>query len=175
MDQKPREGFLRAGREEKAEVKQNEPVRPSDFAEKTEISIGGLGDKRAAEEADKALDVAHEDEDRKDEPPFMKRMRVKFEEAPDKGESKKEDEPADSEAQDEPEEARPAWVIRDPGEPTAKEIEQHRMTGHIPFRIWCPYCLAAQAKERAHFKSGPREDDDNGIPQLGLDYGVLFI
>ena len=81
---------------------------------------------------------------------------MKYENARDKAEETKEDEPAEDDEQDDPDEARPAWAIRDPGEPTAKEIEQHRMTGHIQFRIWCPYCLASQGKERAHLKAAEK-------------------
>ena len=157
---------MRAG-QEKEIIQQNEPVRPREIAEKMNVGIGGLEDKRAAEEADEALEAAYKDEDEKVKRPFWKRTRLRYEQ----DEPAEGDEPAEDDEQDDPDEARPAWAIRDPGEPTAKEIEQHRMTGHIPFRIWCPYCLAAQAKERAHFKSSPPDDGDNGIPQFGLDYG----
>ena len=48
------------------------------------------------------------------------------------------------------------------------------MRNHVPFRNWCPYCLAAKAKERGHFSKGsvPEEEDD-GIPRFGLDYGFF--
>ena len=37
----------------------------------------------------------------------------------------------------ESEEARPPEVLRDPGAPTFKEMEEHNTT-HLPFRSWCP-------------------------------------
>ena len=37
------------------------------------------------------------------------------------------------------EEAAPKKTLRDPGEPTKQEWEEHRVD-HIPYRSWCPYC-----------------------------------
>jgi len=31
-------------------------------------------------------------------------------------------------------------ILRDPGEPTAAEWEEHRID-HYPFRSWCPFCV----------------------------------
>ena len=35
--------------------------------------------------------------------------------------------------------------------PTAAEIEQHMAT-HIPFREWCPHCVAGKSKIDPHLK-----------------------
>jgi hypothetical protein len=44
-----------------------------------------------------------------------------------------------------PREGREAKVMRDPGAPTQSEIYKHNMT-HVPFRSWCPACVAGMAK-----------------------------
>lgn len=41
------------------------------------------------------------------------------------------------------EEVKKAVVMRRPYTPTQKEIEEH-MPLHIPFRAWCPHCVARQ-------------------------------
>ena len=38
------------------------------------------------------------------------------------------------------EEAAPKKTLRDPGEPTKQEWDEHRVD-HIPYRSWCPYCV----------------------------------
>ena len=37
-------------------------------------------------------------------------------------------------------------AVRAPVQPTKQEIDEHYMT-HLPFRDWCPVCVAARAKE----------------------------
>ena len=74
---------MRAGQERETEVNQNEPVRPIEFVEERKVAIGGLVDKRAAEEADEALAAAYRDEDEKVKRPVWKRMRIKAEGAED--------------------------------------------------------------------------------------------
>ena len=84
------------------------------------------------------------------------------------------DDDVDEAAEEDPGEARPARAVKSPSNVTNKEIEQHRVQNHLPFRDWCPYCLAAKAKERAHAKGGaPEEEEDNGVPQFGLDYAFF--
>ena len=54
------------------------------------------------------------------------------------------------ELEDKPsEEARPPEVLRDPGAPTKRELEEHSTT-HLPFRSWCPHCVAGKAQDRPH-------------------------
>ena len=38
--------------------------------------------------------------------------------------------------------------IRDPGQPTAKEHQEH-MTTHRPYRSWCKFCVMGRGCERA--------------------------
>ena len=51
-------------------------------------------------------------------------------------------------------------------EPTAEEMERHRRT-HIPYRVWCRWCLMAKAKDRAHHKVVRTKD---GVPLLCMDF-----
>ena len=66
---------MRAG-QEKEMIEQNEPVKPRETAKKMNVGIGGLEDKRAAEEADEALEAAYKDEDEKVKRPFWKKDKV---------------------------------------------------------------------------------------------------
>ena len=38
-------------------------------------------------------------------------------------------------------------VLRDPGQPSAAEIEEHNVT-HIPYRPWCEACNRGKAKKK---------------------------
>ena len=139
-----------------------EPVRPRLHVENKAAEIGGLEmDEKTKRENDEALEAAYQDEE-----PSAKKMRRDHEEAegptregdqtgapsfPDQGSGRVNPpvyEPADDE---EPGEAHKVRAVKDPGEPSSKDVEEHRMRNHVPFRIWCPYCLAAKAKERGHF------------------------
>ena len=55
--------------------------------------------------------------------------------------------------------------LLDPKLPTKKEVEDHNLT-HMPYRNWCPYCVAGKGKSAPHFKH-VRAD---GLPELHLDY-----
>ena len=65
----------------------------------------------------------------------------------------------------------PVKVVRDPGCPTAEELERHNMT-HMPYRAWCPICVEAKGKEDPHRLN--REGKGKGeIPTIGMDYKSL--
>ena len=51
-------------------------------------------------------------------------------------------------------------------EPTAEEVERHMAT-HIPFRDWCPHCVAGKSKTDPHFKGNKGE---RTVPKISLDY-----
>ena len=70
----------------------------------------------------------------------------------------------------ESEEAKPPEVLRDPGAPTPREIEEHNVT-HMPFRSWCPHCVAGKAQERPHKKQ--ERQSEKQIPEIVFDYGFL--
>ena len=46
-----------------------------------------------------------------------------------------------------------ARIKKGPKLPSAAEIEEHNET-HLPFRNWCPTCVAARAKDDAHKERG---------------------
>ena len=50
---------------------------------------------------------------------------------------------------DEPAEKR--RVLKDPGEPTMQEYNDHRVD-HLPFRSWCPHCVRGRASGTQHRK-----------------------
>ena len=66
-------------------------------------------------------------------------------------------------------EARKPKVMRDPGAPTRKEVDQHNVT-HLPFRPWCPSCVIGQAKDKAHKRDN---EDDKAVDEIVFDYGFL--
>ena len=65
-----------------------------------------------------------------------------------------------------PEEARPTRTITRPTAPTQEEIDRHYVD-HLPYRDWCPYCVEAFGRERAHHS---HHTDERGIPLVSLDY-----
>ena len=71
----------------------------------------------------------------------------------------------------ESEEARPPEVLRDPGAPTKKEMEEHYTT-HLPFRSWCPHCVAGKAQDRPH-RMKKEEQMDKQVPEIVFDYGFF--
>ena len=36
--------------------------------------------------------------------------------------------------------------LADPKLPSADEVEQHYISGHLPYRSWCPVCVKADRK-----------------------------
>ena len=50
--------------------------------------------------------------------------------------------------------------------PTPEEVERHMVT-HIPFREWCPHCVAGKSKIDPHLK---RSRDERAIPKISLGY-----
>ena len=65
------------------------------------------------------------------------------------------------------EEVQPAVFKRDPMQPTAAEVEQHRIT-HLPFRSWCRECVEGRALgERRRCKG---DDGERRIPVISFDY-----
>ena len=67
------------------------------------------------------------------------------------------------------EEAKVAKPARDPGAPTKAEIEAHEAT-HLPFRSWCPTCIAGRRDNPPHTR---REDEERQVPEVMLDYGFV--
>ena len=59
----------------------------------------------------------------------------------------------------------PRRVLRDPGQPTKEEIEEHNVD-HTPYRSWCPSCVRARAIGTPH----RMRQDTQEVPVLGFDY-----
>ena len=55
----------------------------------------------------------------------------------------------------------------EPGDPTARQIEEHRRT-HMPYRSWCKWCVLGRSRGSPH-KSQTKSE----IPVIGVDYFFL--
>jgi hypothetical protein len=58
--------------------------------------------------------------------------------------------------------------LHDPKLPSEHEVQEHNLSGHMPFRSWCPHCVRGRGKEMDHKKQG--DEDEVGIPEYHLDY-----
>ena len=76
----------------------------------------------------------------------------------------------DIEAEGEEEEARKARPLRDPGAPTQDDIDSHNVT-HLPYRAWCPACVAGKSRDRGH--KAAESDEYKGVPQIVFDYAFM--
>ena len=70
---------------------------------------------------------------------------------------------------DESEDVEPLKVMPDPGQPTAEQLELHRLT-HWPFRSWCPWCVMGRARGAPHSASSSCT-----IAIVGLDYFYITV
>ena len=61
-------------------------------------------------------------------------------------------------------------VIRDPGAPSEKEVQEHSIT-HLPHRSWCPIFVESRDKDRPHRRVQDRGDYE--VPEVHFDYGFL--
>ena len=70
-----------------------------------------------------------------------------------------ESDPGDADKEDrseaEPEEAVSPLHCRRVYAPTPEEVRVHRLT-HLPFREWCPECVAGAADDHPHHRRDPR-------------------
>ena len=63
---------------------------------------------------------------------------------------------------------RPARVLRRrPEQPTAAEVQEHKISGHEPYRSWCRAYVAGDAHVG-------RPAVENGVPIIGVDSGYLW-
>ena len=53
--------------------------------------------------------------------------------------------------------------------PSVEEVNMHNLT-HIPFRSWCPFCVAGKAKDNPHNRV---EDQEAGVNIIDMDYMFL--
>ena len=54
-------------------------------------------------------------------------------------------------------------------QPTQEEIRLHRIT-HLPYREWCPECVAGAANDHAHPRRKMGDDDRLEVPEIHWDY-----
>ena len=59
-------------------------------------------------------------------------------------------------------------IASDPGQPSHKQVEEHRTRGHIPYRSWCQWCNLGRGRGQPH-----RARPDSAIPIGALDYFFL--
>ncbi len=52
----------------------------------------------------------------------------------------------------------------DPGQPTQRQIDEHRRT-HLPFRVWCKWCILGRGRGLQH-----RRGHGSCVPIIGMDY-----
>ena len=62
-------------------------------------------------------------------------------------------------------ECTPARILPDPGQPTQKQLDDHRID-HLPFRSWCPECVAGRATGEQHVK----RKDVKQVSTFSMDY-----
>ena len=54
--------------------------------------------------------------------------------------------------------------MKDPGNPTLEELEEHRAS-HLPYRSWCRWCVLGRGRGRRHVPASASR-----IPVIGIDY-----
>ena len=70
---------------------------------------------------------------------------------------------------DDEEESEPLRVMADPGQPTAEQLELHRLT-HWPYRAWCKWCVMGRGRGAPHTTASACT-----IPIIGLDYFFITV
>ena len=75
-----------------------------------------------------------------------------------------------AEREEQAEEAVAPQIMRDPGQPTAREREEHEVT-HLPPRPWCKWCCLGRG-QHDHHRTIVRVDEPQeiAIPAISLDY-----
>ena len=76
-------------------------------------------------------------------------------------EARREDSPEEEEKEEEAE-GREMKIIKDPGEPTEREREEHELT-HVPFRAWCKACVAGKAQNDPHYHKQDAERESSKV------------
>ena len=59
-------------------------------------------------------------------------------------------------------------ILPDPGLPTQKQLDDHRID-HLPFRSWCPECVAGRATGEQHVA----RKEEKQISTFSMDYLYL--
>lgn len=61
--------------------------------------------------------------------------------------------------------------MRDPGEPTKKEREEHEVL-HLPYRPWCKWCVLGKGQSDHHVTE-KKDVADVTVPTISIDYMFL--
>lgn len=61
-------------------------------------------------------------------------------------------------------------MIPIPYQPTAAQIEEHEMIGHVQYRSWCRHCVAARGVGQQHKKVEHIESEE---PEIACDYAYM--
>ena len=62
--------------------------------------------------------------------------------------------------------------LRDPGQPTKAEREQHELF-HVPFRPWCKHCVEGRAVDDPHRRQEEDSEGETRLPKVSVDYGFM--
>ena len=126
------------------------PVRPREGGNGTGAinTAVGEGQRKEAEVREEAMEAGEEEGERK--------------EAEDREEAMEAEE-------EEGEEAEAVRLRKAPNQPSDKELEEHMVT-HVPYRPWCPFCVAGKSKANPHRKRGDR---DVTMPEVHMDYTFM--
>ena len=57
--------------------------------------------------------------------------------------------------------------LRDPRLPSDREVEEHYLMGHLPYRSWCGVCVRAKGKDLNHNRDARDERD---LSEYSFDY-----
>ena len=56
--------------------------------------------------------------------------------------------------------------------PSAEERALHEASGHVPYRSWCQWCIAARAADKPHLR-GQHPETDQPVPRIEFDFADL--
>ena len=59
--------------------------------------------------------------------------------------------------------------LRTPEEPTDREREDHRLSGHAQYRSWCRHCVRGRGRAWGH----SQHLGDDAVPVISFDYAFL--
>ena len=56
-----------------------------------------------------------------------------------------------------------------PATPSAEERALHEASGHVPYRSWCQWCIAARGADKPHLRA-QQPDTDEAVPSIEFDF-----
>ena len=64
----------------------------------------------------------------------------------------------------------PSKALAAPVQPTEQIIEDHRASGHLPFRNWCSACVRGRGRSYSHIQ---RDKSEEVVTTISIDYGFF--